>query len=71
MASEKKMSDWTNVTVSLPSDIYDRACYVADYFSWPVTRTVAWMVMRAVSDVHFGDDLQLSDWRDPRFKVKK
>lgn len=63
--------EFTTVSVSLPNDFYDRVAYVADYFSWPVTKTASYMLMRAVSDVHFGDDLELSKWRDPRKNIKK
>lgn len=64
------VSDFHSVQFSLSSEYYDRLVYVADYFSWPVSKTASYMIMRAVADVHFGDDLLLSDWRDPRFKVK-
>ena len=63
-------TEWSNVVVSLPRDYYDKLCYVADYFGWPVTKTSSYMIMRAVSGVSYGDDLVLSEWRDPRFKLE-
>lgn len=62
--------DWSSLSLSLPADCYDKLSYVADYFSWPVSKTASYMIMRAVADVHFGDDLVLSEWRDPRFKLE-
>lgn len=59
-----------STTFSLPADYYDKLSYVADYFGWPVSKLSAWIIMRAVSGVSYGDDLVLSEWRDPRFKLE-
>nr|WP_326171395.1 hypothetical protein [uncultured Oscillibacter sp.] len=75
MALPEKSSVNSSVThgvnVSFPDDeMYARLCYVADYFDWTLVKTVRSIVIRSLSGVHIGDDLCLSDWRDPRLDVK-
>lgn len=72
MALSEKSAITHGVTVSFPDDeFYARLCYVADYFDWTLVQTVRSIVLRSLSDVHIGDDLALSEWRDPRPKMKK
>lgn len=75
MASRDKSSVSSSIThgvnVSFPDDeLYARLCYVADYFDWTLVKTVRSIVLRSLFDVHIGDDLVLSDWRDPRLNVE-
>lgn len=58
------------ISVSVDSDTLDRLHYVADYFEWPASRVASNVLARALSGVRFGEDLERSDWSDPR-RLKK
>lgn len=44
--------------------------FVCGCITWTLVKTVRSIVIRSLSGVHIGDDLCLSDWRDPRLDVK-